>query len=262
MAGKGQSGPDESGGNREERWTALTTLAAAIAHEVNNPLAYTIINLQVARKRLRSLVSAVEGACSASERADVLREVEDLRQMLDLAHEGTAQMRAILEDLRAFSREEDMSVDPLPLRPIVDAAVDLASVEIGARARLVRRYERAPLVRASAPRLTQVFLNLLMNAAQAIPEGDVEANEVRVSLRATPDGDAEVEVRDTGRGVGPELMARIFDPFFTTKSLEEGTGLGLFISRIIVTSYGGEIGAEALPEGGTVFRVQLPGIGF
>lgn len=262
MVGNGQRGrggeSEDTKLAREERRAALTTMAAAIAHEVNNPLSYTIINLQVARKRLTKLASSVRDARSEAPSTELAREMDDLREMLDLAHEGTVQMRAIIDDLRAFSRDEDVAVDPVDLGAVIDAAAEIASAEIQERAKLVRRYGEAPLVRASAPRLMQVFLNLLMNAAHAIPEGDVEANEIGVLLGTTPTGDALVEVRDTGRGIGAELMFRIFDPFFTTKALDEGTGLGLFISRIIVTSYGGEISAEAAPERGTVFRVRLP----
>lgn len=242
-----------------DRMAALGTMAAGIAHEVNNPLAYTMVNLQMARRRLGQLAHSLGGIePSHASVDDMAAEIETLRAMLDLAHEGTERVRLIVDDLRAFSRHDDIAADPIELVPLVEAAIEIATNEIRNRAKLVRTYEPVALVRGSPSRLTQVFLNLLINAAQAIPEGDEGHNEIRVTTSTNAAGEAQVEIRDTGRGISPELQDRIFDAFFTTKPLDEGTGLGLFISRSIVTGHGGDITAENAPDRGTIFRITLP----
>jgi CheY-like chemotaxis protein len=135
--------------------------------------------------------------------------------------------------------------------------VNLAWNDIRHRARLVKEYGETPLVLANEARLGQVFLNLLVNAAQALQVGGAEDNVIRV-ITSSADGHVTVEVRDTGPGISPEHLARIFDPFFTTKPVGVGTGLGLWICQGIVSSLGGQISAENGPGGGAVFRVTLP----
>jgi CheY-like chemotaxis protein len=127
------------------------------------------------------------------------------------------------------------------------------------RASLVRDYGELPLVEANEASLGQVCLNLLINAAQAIPEGRVDDNEIRVTTYTDRDGRAVVEVRDTGGGIPPEIMGRIFDPFFTTKPIGLGTGLGLSICHRLVTSLGGEISVESEVGVGSIFRFAIPG---
>lgn len=242
-----------------DRMAALGTMAAGIVHEVNNPLAYTMANLQMAKKRLGQLTTSLGAMGHADITSEaVARDMRELLEMLELAHEGTQRVRSIIDDLRAFSRNDDSANETIELASVVDAAVEIASSEIRDRAKLVRSYGQAPSVRASAQRLTQVFLNLVLNAAQAIPEGHPDENEIRIAIATGPSGDAVVEVEDTGRGISTELQPRIFDAFFTTKALGEGTGLGLFISRTIVTSYGGDITVESAKDRGTRFRVCLP----
>jgi CheY-like chemotaxis protein len=121
----------------------------------------------------------------------------------------------------------------------------------------VTQFESVPAVQGNESRLCQVFLNLLLNAAHAIPEGDAREHEIRVVIREGNTGEVVVEVRDTGMGMTPEVQARIFDPFFTTKAVGEGTGLGLSICHGIIDSMGGRIGVESLPGRGSTFRVHL-----
>jgi CheY-like chemotaxis protein len=167
-------------------------------------------------------------------------------------------MRDIVRDLRTFTRgaDEDRRVH-VDVRRVLDASINLAWNEIRHRARLVKEYGDIPPVMANEARLGQVFLNLLVNAAQALPEGGAEENVIRVVTFAV-EGDVCVEVRDTGAGVAREHLGRIFDPFFTTKPVGVGTGLGLWICQGIVSSLGGQISAENTPGGGAVFRVLLP----
>jgi CheY-like chemotaxis protein len=122
----------------------------------------------------------------------------------------------------------------------------------------VERYGEVPLVDGDEGRLEQVFVNLLVNAAQAIPEGHADRNEIRISTWTDAAGDAVVEISDTGAGIPPEIRDRIFDPFFTTKPVGIGTGLGLSICRGIVTKLGGELSVESEVNRGTCFRVTLP----
>jgi CheY-like chemotaxis protein/anti-sigma regulatory factor (Ser/Thr protein kinase) len=133
----------------------------------------------------------------------------------------------------------------------------MASTEIRHRARLVRDYTEPLGVSANEGRLGQVFLNLLVNAAQAIPEGDVERNEIRVVTRSHAEGVA-IEVRDTGSGMSPEHLEKLFEPFFTTKPVGVGTGLGLSICQDIVSGFGGRMEVESEVGRGTLFRVILP----
>jgi CheY-like chemotaxis protein len=135
----------------------------------------------------------------------------------------------------------------------------MVSSEIRLRAQLVRDYDALPAVWANEARLGQVFLNLLVNATQAIPAGAAAHNEIRVSGHADAAGRAVIEVRDTGSGIEADHLARIFEPFFTTKPLNVGTGLGLALCRAVIGSLDGEITVESAPGAGTVFRIVLPG---
>jgi signal transduction histidine kinase len=130
--------------------------------------------------------------------------------------------------------------------------------EVRHRAQLVKDYGPVPLVNADEGQLAQVFVNLLVNAAQAIPEGHAETNQICVATGTDESGRAILSFRDTGAGISPELLGRIFDPFFTTKPVGVGTGLGLSICHGIVTALGGEITVESQPGKGTIVRITLP----
>src|SRR5262249_34497194 len=143
-------------------------------------------------------------------------------------------------------------------RSVMDASLRIVSHEIRPRARLVVAFDQVPLVRGSAGRFGQVFVNLLANAAQAIREGDVERNVLRVAMRADCRSWAVVEAADTGWGMPPAVRQRIFDPFFTTKQVGSGMGLGLSICDGIVAAARGTIEVESEPGHGTTFRVLLP----
>ncbi|HEX9052742.1 MAG TPA: PAS domain S-box protein, partial [Anaeromyxobacter sp.] len=224
-----------------DRMASIGTLAAGVAHEINNPLAFILSNLDFATGELRR----------AGADPEVLRALEDAR-------DGGARVREIVRDLKTFSRPVDEVREALDVRAILQTAVGLASNEIRHRAQLVVEPGDVPRVAASGYRLAQVLVNLLINAAQAIPEGRAAENVVRVSTSTAPDGRAVVEVSDTGVGIAPEILPRIFDPFFTTKAAGVGTGLGLSICHGIVTQLGGEISVESTPGRGSTFRVALP----
>ncbi len=228
-----------------DRLTALGVLSAGVAHEINNPLAYVLLNLEYLKRELPKAA------------ADPAR-VESLMVRVHDACHGADRVAAIVRDLRTFARGEETARQPVSLEAVIEAAVNIAYPELRTRARLERRYQTVPAVDGNAGRLEQVFLNLLLNASQAFASDSDEAdNSIRVSLRA--DGEHVIaEVTDNGPGVPSELLGRIFDPFFTTKPVGVGTGLGLPICRGIVQTHGGEIRVHSKPGHGATFTVTLP----
>jgi PAS domain S-box-containing protein len=226
-----------------DRMVSVGTLAAGVAHEINNPLAYVLANLAFLATALPPLIKSQDHEV-----------IEALREAL----EGAGRVRNIVRDLKTFSRADEILDGPVDLHRVLDAAANMAWNEIRHRARLVKDYatQLGPVV-GNESRLGQVFLNLIINAAQAIPEGAADRNEIRVITRLAGDR-VLVEVRDTGPGISPEDRGRLFDPFFTTKPVGVGTGLGLFICQNIIRSLGGEITVESEPGHGAVFRVSLP----
>jgi PAS domain S-box-containing protein len=223
-----------------DRLASVGTLAAGVAHEINNPLAFVLANLDVSLEALRERGGPEE----------VLRALEDAR-------EGGTRVSEIVRDLRTFARDRGGARARVDVRRTVQSSVNLALPEIRRRARLELDLAEVPPVLGAEHRLGQVFLNLLVNAAQAIPEGGVDRNRIRVATRAASDR-VLVEVTDTGAGIPPEVLPRIFDPFFTTKPVGVGTGLGLAIVHTIVTDLGGEIRVRSAPGQGTTFEVELP----
>jgi len=229
-----------------DRLASLGTLAAGIAHEVNNPLAFVLANLGFLEHEFQRLLLAQPG--------------EQLREMHEVLHEtnqGAERIRHIVRDLQTLSRndgEQRMSVD---VCEVLESSLRLMRTEFRDRARVVKDFEPVPTVWASEVRLGQVFLNLLINAAHAMPTGQPERNEVRVRVR-TLVTHVVIEVTDTGTGIDPAVRDRIFDPFFTTKPVGKGTGLGLSICHGIVMGLGGELSVESELGKGSTFRVILP----
>ena len=221
-----------------DRLASIGTLAAGVAHEINNPLAWLIGNLDV---ELRE-------AAGVPERV----------QRLTLAREGAERIRRIVRELTSYSDSRDTEARPVVVAEAVESAVRMATSAIRYRASLVVDLGDVPMVLGDAPRLAQVFVNLLVNAAHAIPEDEAEEHEIRVSAETTADDRVVIEVMDSGRGIDAEDLERVFDPFFTTKSVGEGSGLGLYVCRGIVQALGGEITAESQVGRGAVFRVFLP----
>ncbi|WP_434391792.1 hybrid sensor histidine kinase/response regulator [Melittangium boletus] len=232
---------------------SMGTLAAGIAHEINNPLAFVISNLGFLSDELRRMPSIMPPGGLAAR-----PEANEWRGVLTEAREGAERVRQIVRQLKAFSRPDEERVDAVDLHAVLDSAVMLAANEIKHRAKLWREYGPVPRVMGNEGRLCQVFLNLVVNAAQAIPEGAADKNEIRLLTRRGRDGRVVVEVQDTGSGIPADVLGRIFDPFFTTKPVGVGTGLGLAICHGIITSLGGDISVESEPGRGTLMRVVLP----
>jgi PAS domain S-box-containing protein len=234
-----------------DRMSSLGTLAAGVAHEINNPLAYVITTLQLMSERVPGFADP-PGLGNGP--------TQWLGRQLDRMREGTERVRLIVRGLKAFSRADDETMGVIDPRRALDTSITLVQNEIRLRAQLVKDYDALPAVWANEGRLGQVFVNLLVNATQAIPAGAASQNEIRVSGRADAEGRAVIEVRDTGSGIDADHLALIFDPFFTTKPLNVGTGLGLSLCHAIVGSLGGQITVESELGTGTVFRIVLPGV--
>ena len=231
-----------------DRMAAVGTLASGVAHEINNPLACVTANLELLREELAGGPDAPATRMAPDE----------ILAALDDAREGAERVRIIVRDLRLFARGDAGERGPVDVGAVLQAAERMAGNMVKSRARVVQEHAPLPPVDGNATRLCQVFVNILVNAAQAIVAGAPEDNEVLV--RAAVDGDEVlVEVRDTGVGIPPDVRSRIFDPFFSTRGIGGGHGLGLSVCHGIVTALGGHISVDEGPDGrGTVVRVGLP----
>jgi PAS domain S-box-containing protein len=234
-----------------DRLASVGTVAAGVAHELKNPLAYVGANLEFLQEGLRGL---------AVRHPDEARPLAGLSDAVREALVGAQRMQVIVRDLRTFSRDEGEGA-VADVHRVLESCVNMAWAEIRRRATLRKELRAVPPVRISDARLGQVFLNLLVNAAHAIPEGDPRHHEVGLATRPRQGGAVEIEVWDTGNGIPPAILARIFEPFFTTKRPGEGTGLGLSICKSIVETAGGSIEVESEPGRGSRFRVVLPASG-
>jgi signal transduction histidine kinase len=239
---------------QSDRLASLGTLAAGVAHEINNPLTYVVTNLGFVGERLASLGEGLR----RSDGKPVGAELADIREALAEAQEGAQRVRQIVRDLRTYSRGDDDKVKVVDVWRVLDWSANMAMNEIRHRARLVKDLGPVPGVRGTETRLGQVFINLLVNAAQAIAAGNRADNEIRISTMTDGDGRAVIVISDTGPGIEPEALDRIFEPFFTTKPTGVGLGLGLFVCHGIIKSMGGTLTAESPPGAGATFVVTLP----
>lgn len=242
-----------------DRLAALGTLAAGVAHEVSNPLGYVSSNLHFVAEELAGLRRALGDAEGPVDGEHLRHVLEECEEALGEARQGTSRIREVVGGLKMFARGEDAEAAEglADVRRALESSISMAMPELRHRARLVRELGELPPVRGSESRLAQVFLNLLLNAAQAIATGAPRRHTVTVRAWAE-DGKIVTEVRDTGEGIPPGNLERIFDPFFSTKPVGVGTGLGLAICHGIVTAMHGEISVESTPGQGTCFRVLLP----
>ncbi len=230
-----------------DRMASVGTLAAGVAHEINNPLAYVSAN-----------VALIQESAQASHDVRAREALSEISELATEALAGVERIRRTVLGLKTFSRSEEERRVVIDIKPVLELSINMTFNEIRHRARLVKDYGTTPLVEVDEARLGQVFINLLINAAQALPEGDIDANEIRIVTSTDAEGRASIEVRDTGPGIPAAVRERIFEPFFTTKPVGVGTGLGLSICHTIVTSLDGAISVESVEGLGTTFRVVLP----
>jgi PAS domain S-box-containing protein len=228
-----------------ERLASVGTLAAGIAHEINNPLQFMVTNLEFAQQEIDELSGgSPQGA------------MKTLLEVIDETMDGARRVGRIVRGLQAFARPDPGVDEVVALSGVLDAAIKLSRHELDHRAELVLDTRTSAKVRGSETELTQVVVNLLVNAAQALDGSDADAG--RIALRVEHDDThVAIEIEDNGPGIAPADRPRIFDPFFTTKPVGVGTGLGLAICHGIVARHGGELSVESQP-GRTVFRLALP----
>jgi signal transduction histidine kinase len=231
-----------------DRLASIGTLAAGIAHEINNPLAVALGNVEYA---LSSVVALERGGPTAIG--------PELREPLVDAKEALGRVRDIVRDVKLFSRAGDPTRrGPVDLRQVLRSALRMTWNEARHRARLVEEFGQLPVIDGNDSRLGQVFLNLLVNAIQSLPDGHATQHRITVRTRTDEQGAAVVEIEDTGCGIAPEHLPRVFEPFFTTKQAESATGLGLAICHAIVAETGGTISVSSEVQKGTLVRVTLP----
>jgi signal transduction histidine kinase len=251
-------------------------LSAGVAHEINNPLAYVANNLAVLERDVTSLLCLIKvyegakdslaGPCPEtlaeirwqSEACDLPYIQENLDKILASTRQGVKRVAEIVHNLRGFARLDRAAVDQVDVHEAMSTALEMIRGRLQRRhIAVVERKAELPPVAASPVQVNQVFLNLLVNAMQAIEATNREDGQIAIQTRCAGT-DVIIEIADNGCGIPPEVLPQIFDPFFTTKSVGDGTGLGLSITHGIVQDHAGRMEVESTPGQGTCFRVILP----
>jgi signal transduction histidine kinase len=249
-----------------ERLAVLGTLAAGAAHEISSPLSVVVMNLGImetelaqAREQLRLMPRGRLELAAAELLGRLAGTLGGIGEQVHDARTGADRIVGVTRRLQELARRWQEQHQPLDVRRIVETALSVAWPRLRDRARVVKEIDDVPLVRGSPVRLGQMIVNLLTNAAQAIAEGEAACHQVTITVRPHEEGVA-IEVADTGEGMTPEVCDRIFEPFFTTRPAGTGMGLGLAISRAVVTEHGGSIEVDSKPGHGSRFRVLLPAV--
>ncbi len=229
---------------RSDRLAALGTLAAGVAHEINNPLAYVLLNLQFLERKLPQLMTHPEL-------------METFLKRLRDAVAGAQRVGTIVRDLRTFARPDEESRGPVDIGDVIESSIRMAHHEMRHRAQVIQQLPTLPMIDGNVGRLEQLFLNLLVNAAHAMDANQLERNQISINARNEDNGTISIEVADNGCGMPPEVLDRVFDPFFTTKPIGQGSGLGLPICQSIVHSLGGNISIHSEVGRGTKVTVTL-----
>jgi len=231
---------------QSEKMRSLGQLVAGVAHELNNPIGFVHANLQLLDEYVARLL---QPDLDPEKRR---KTQEAITKLLTRSREGTERVKRIVQDLRTFSRTDQADLQQVSLNDEIDRTLALVEPRLKG-IELVRDYGELPPVRCFAGQLNQVFLNLLMNACDAL-DG---RGTIRIQTRAEPPGVA-LRFEDDGPGMPPEVLSRIFEPFFTTKAVGKGTGLGLSLSHGIVARHGGQMQVESQPGEGARFTIRLP----
>lgn len=258
---------------QSEKLASVGQLAAGVAHEINNPIGFIMSNLGTLqsyvgamRKLLvgyREIAAMPEVATRAAaeleplraleEQEDIQFVLEDIEELITDSVGGTKRVKEIVRGLKSFSRVDDTERAPADINSGIEATLKVVANQIKYSCDIELELTELPPVSCNLAQLNQVFLNLLVNAAQAID------GHGTVTIRSFVAGDsAVVEVQDTGSGIPADVIGSVFDPFFTTKPVGTGTGLGLSISYGIVEEHGGKLSVESLMDAGTTFTVTLP----
>ena len=249
---------------------SIGQLAAGVAHEINNPIGFVGSNLGTLTGYLQDIFSiiaayeraeALAGNDAAFEEARSLRQKldydylkEDIAGLLGESKDGLARVRKIVQDLKGFSHVSDTVWEWADIHQGLDSTLNMVWNELKYHCTVSKNYGPLPKIRCLPSQLNQVFMNLLVNAGQAI----ADKGEITITTECVGDAAVRVSIGDTGAGIAPEALARVFDPFFTTKPVGKGTGLGLSLAWGIVERHGGKIEVASEVGKGTTFAVTLP----
>ena len=244
-----------------EKMASVGQLAAGVAHEINNPIGFIRSNLDTASSYVQKFQSVAEQVksgdaaqiASAWQAADLDFVLEDFPSLLQESIGGADRVARIVSDLKGFSNVDQAEEEIVDLNDSIRSACNVAANQINSRANLKLTLGELPSLRCNAGHLSQVFLNLLLNAVHAMDE----RGEIGIQS-GVENGQIVIRISDTGSGIPPEVLPRIFDPFFTTRDVGSGTGLGLTVSRDIITAHGGAIEVSSKINVGTTFTIQLP----
>jgi signal transduction histidine kinase/DNA-binding response OmpR family regulator len=237
-----------------DKLASLGQLVAGISHEVNNPLAAILLNLRDVQESFGRIVSH---ASLRDAPPDVTGLVAEVPRVLTETLEAAERIRTIVAEMRLFAHPSGPSGESAKVEDLLEAPLLLAANEVRFKAKVIRALESTPELVVDRTRLSQAFLNIVLNAAQAIESNSPESNWIRVATRAEPDG-VVVEISNSGPAIAKENLPHIFEPFFTTKPVGQGVGLGLSIAYDTVRRHGGNIEVQSTPELGTTFRIWLP----
>jgi two-component system, NtrC family, sensor kinase len=247
-----------------EKLAAIGQIAAGVAHEINNPLAFILSNLSTLKGYMADVTRVLEAYRSSREWGEAVerelqfgRTMSDIEALVGETEEGSKRVRAIVQGLKSFSRTEDAIPEPLDLAQVAAATLLLTEREICSRAALTKELSPAPVRAAPRNKLEQVVLNLLVNALQALNGKPLE--ECQIEIATGQDGaESWLSISDSGCGMEPSVRSRLFEPFFTTKPVGEGTGMGLSFCDNVVRKLGGRIDVESAVGSGTTFTVRIP----
>jgi PAS domain S-box-containing protein len=261
---------------QSEKMASIGQLAAGVAHEINNPTGFVSSNLGTLGQYITDLISLMrqyrelltviqndgkDGSLSAKmeqilaleKEVDIDYVLDDVYSLVEESQEGTERIKKIVMDLKDFAHPGDDQLKPADINKNLDSTLNVVWNELKHKATVRREYGAIPPIPCIPQQLNQVFLNLLVNAAQAIPE----KGEICIRTQSE-NGYVEIQISDTGEGILPENLPKIFDPFFTTKEVGKGTGLGLHVAYSIVKRYNGTIDVKSEVGKGTTFTVRLP----
>jgi len=244
-----------------EKLASVGQLAAGVAHEINNPIGFIRSNLNTAQsyiQKFQSVAGHVKASGNAAladawHAADLDFVLEDFLSLLQESMDGADRVARIVTDLKGFSNVDQAEEETVDLNDCIRSACNVAASQINSRANLKLMLGELPPLRCKAGHLSQVFLNLLLNAAHAMKE----RGEISIQS-GIENGQIVIRFSDTGCGIPSDVLPRIFDPFFTTRDVGSGTGLGLTVSRDIITAHGGSIEVSSEPDAGTTFTIRLP----